>query len=89
MLPIATSDMSRQAVGSVSVLYHFGASGLKISTAAVYDDDDNDGVSPPATTSADRRLKISKESLAVGMGGIICFHFRDRSSYVYTSLTLE
>ena len=82
MLPTVTSDLPRQAVGSGSVLYHCDVSGLKISTAAVYFDDN---VYPPATTSADWRLKTPGENLAVGMGGI-GFHFFDLSSYVYTSL---
>ena len=78
MFPIATSDMSQQAVGSGSVLYHCEVSDLKISTAVVY-------VTPPATISADWRLKTPGDHLAVGMEGIVCLHFRDLSSYEYTS----
>ena len=81
MLQIATSDMLLQALGSESVLYQCDVSGLKISTAPVYHDD----VYPPSTISTNWRLKTPGEFLAVGMGGIVCFHFCD-CSYVYTSL---
>ena len=77
--------MSSQAVGSGLVLYHCDVTGLKISTTAVYDET---GVHPPTTTSTDLRLKTSTVSLAVGIGGIVCFHICDCSSYVYTSLIL-
>ena len=74
--------MRQQAVGSGSVLYHCArdVSGLKISTAAVYDDP----VHLPATTSTDLRFETPGECLAIGMGGMVCFHFS--SYYVYISL---
>ena len=73
--------MLRQAVGSGSVLYHCDVSGSKILIASL-----NVGTAPSATTSADFRLKTPGDRLAVGMGGMVCFHLRDRSLYVYTSL---
>ena len=81
MLQIATSDMLLQTLGSESVLYQCDVSGLKFSIAPVYHDD----VYPPSTISANWRLKTPGEFLAVGMGGIVYFHFCD-CSYVYTSL---
>jgi hypothetical protein len=83
VLPIATSDRLRQAVGSGSVLYHCDVADLKTSTAIVYV---IYFVYPPATTSADWRLRIPGECLAVGMGGMVCIHFLRRSLYVCTSL---
>jgi hypothetical protein len=69
MLPVETIVVSRQAVGSGSALYHCDVSGLKISTALL-----NVDVFPPATTIADQRLKTPGAHLAVGMGGMVCFH---------------
>ena len=77
------SDMSEQGVGRGSVLYHCNVPNLKISTASVYFANE---LSPPATTSADRILRTPGESLAVGIGGIVCSHLLDFSSNVNTSL---
>ena len=49
---------------------HVDVSGLKILTVATYMN-----AAPPATTSTDWRLKTPGDHLAVGMGGMVCFHF--------------
>ena len=83
MFPTEFNDMSKHAIGSGSVLYHCAVSALKISTLFTCSPE---AVLPPATISADWRLNTPMECLAVGIGGIFCFHFLDFSVYVSTSL---
>ena len=50
-------------------LYPCDVSVLNISTTAVHDD-----VDPPATKTADWRLKTPGNSLAIGMEATVCLH---------------
>ena len=80
VLLMSDSDMFRQAVGSESVVYHCDVSALKISTTSEKLLIQNELHSPQEALTVGLRAY-----LAVGMGGIVCFHFFDCSSSVYTA----